>query len=206
MHTHTHTFTHVTHASHTTHRLNARGPVYLHHVLPLLSPLSKRIPSPFPTSCPKKLGVNERKEKLSLLVRSTYLRAHTHGYSYTHAYTQTDMYTYIRMFSNIYILIYVGIVNIGNKVHRRVHTDTLHKGPSTRRGRYLSKRGRCESCFASAPPPRGGGKKVLTQSGGYIPLVNYACDVCRVHLCRDCFHNKYDHSTLGKPAESVILM
>ena len=94
----------------------------------------------------------------------------------------------------------VGVVQIGCKTHTRMHVDKLRFGAANRRGRYLPERGRCVSCYVSAPIPDGGGRKIDS-----VPQVCYACDVCRVLLCRDCFHHGYDHSTRGVPAAYVTL-
>lgn len=86
-----------------------------------------------------------------------------------------------------------------------MHTDKLRTGPRTRKGRYLSKRGRCVSCYSLAPIPIDGGGKFYMGTGESIPQVCYACDVCRVHLCRQCFQDVYDHHTRGVPDEVVTL-
>ena len=95
------------------------------------------------------------------------------------------------------------IVTVGRRTHRRVHADELRSGTSARRGRYVSARGRCVQCFATAPVPSIG-RKLKLVDGKTIPHVHYACDVCRVHLCRTCF-TLYDHSRGGKPRESLTL-
>ena len=131
---------------------------------------------------------------------TTYRNECTHSciHAYIHACTTHH--------SSVLIHMHIGIVQVGKTKHQRTHTDNLRTGPSTRRGRYLSKRGRCVSCVAAAPLPSIGGRKTHTRDGKYIPTVCYACDVCRVHLCRHCFHNKYDHSARGKPLEKITLM
>ena len=51
-------------------------------------------------------------------------------------------------------------------------------------------------CVAEASK-RTKGHKFKFESGKTIPNVYYACDVCRVHLCRSCFA-LYDHRKGGK--------
>ena len=69
----------------------------------------------------------------------------------------------------------------------------------------MSKIGRCVECYDRAPVPVGGGRKKLLANGKCIPQTNYACDVCRVHLCRDCFHHVYDHRKGGRSFDIVTL-
>ena len=198
-HTHTHSHTH-------SHRL--RVPQQAPSVRFLHSPSHRswRIQQRWwwpRTSCPRGRDVNDLNEKLSVLVGT--LHVNTHAYMHNIC---TYMHEFIRTYtthSHSYHTQHTGIVQIGRKTHYRTHTDKLRTGPSVRRGRYLSKRGRCVSCVATAPLPAIGGRKTHTQEGKYIPTVCYACDVCRVHLCRRCFQ-EYDHSSRGKPMEHVILM
>ena len=121
------------------------------------------------------------------------------------AYTHTHIY--MCMTAHIHTLeciVYCILdVRIGSRTHNRVHTDTLRSGVSARRGKYISERGRCVQCVAQAPKPTMGRKFKLV-SGKSIPNVYYACDVCRVHLCRSCFA-LYNHRKGGKPCESVVL-
>ena len=119
---------------------------------------------------------------------------HTHNSTHTHtSRTSTHMRT-CHAFT---------AVQIRRRTHQRVHTDTLRSGVTVRRGRYISERGRCVNCLAHAPMPDTGRKSKLS-NGKWIPYVTYACDVCRVHLCRACFP-VYHHHKGGKPAESVTL-
>ena len=100
-----------------------------------------------------------------------------------------------------------GVVQVGNIMHRRKHTSELKTGPQTRRGRYIASRGRCVQCYADAPTtltPDTGCKRAMT-SGVSIPQVCYACDVCRVLLCRNCFQHRYDHRSRGMSVEYVTL-
>ena len=93
-------------------------------------------------------------------------------------------------------------------MHRRVHTAYLRTGPQTRRGRYVPLKGRCVSCYALAPPStHGSRRKIYMQDGSRIPQTTYACDVCRVLLCKQCFYdsNRYDHRTLGQVSDFVVL-
>ena len=96
---------------------------------------------------------------------------------------------------------FTGIVQISRKTHSRLHVDYLLFGVANRRDRFLSVRGQCVSCYTSAPMSDGGGRKTKG-----VPQVCYACDVCRVLLCRDCFHEKYDHYSRGLPQEHVTLV
>ena len=95
-------------------------------------------------------------------------------------------------------------VQVGRRTHSRVHTDELRSGPSSRRGTYVSATGRCVQCYATAPIPSKGRKTHLF-NGKTIPRVCYVCNVCRVHLCRHCFSNVYDHARGGKPYQTVTL-
>ena len=74
-----------------------------------------------------------------------------------------------------------------------------------RRRKYVTMRGRCVSCYVMAPASEGGGRKLTMTNGKLIPQAAFACDVCRVHLCRDCFFHVYDHHKCGKLYDSVIL-
>ena len=98
-------------------------------------------------------------------------------------------------------------VLINRRLHRRKPTDELRSGPQTRRGRYVAKKGRCVSCYALAPPSHGGGRKKTMCDGSKISQSTYACDVCRVLLCKRCFYDetRYDHRTLGHVYDSVVL-
>ena len=84
----------------------------------------------------------------------------------------------------------------------------LRTGTQTRRGRYLAARGRCVQCYADAPIPSADddGHKRTMSNGASIKQVCYACDVCRVLLCRKCFHHVYDHRSRGMPVETVTLI
>ena len=101
---------------------------------------------------------------------------------------------------------YAGIA-IGKVIHRRVQSKTLRSGPATRRGRAVPRRGRCVSCYALAPVPTTGTtkRKSKMQDGKSIPTVTYACDVCRVMLCSNCFWHVYDHRDGGKPCDMLIV-
>ena len=105
-------------------------------------------------------------------------------YKYTHSYN-------------------LGVIQVGSRVHKRVPTKVLHSGASSRRGAYVALRGRCVECFDRAPPVVG--HKTLMSDGRYIPCVTYACDVCRKHLCLDCFHRVYDHRKRGRSYDTVTL-
>ena len=97
-------------------------------------------------------------------------------------------------------------LQIGCTTHRRVLTSELRKGPSTRRGKPVPKRGRCVSCYARAPVPTTGSKrKKYMHNGDTIPVVSYACDVCRVVLCNTCFWHVYDHRCRGRPSGVLTL-
>ena len=100
----------------------------------------------------------------------------------------------------------IGVVQIGSRIHRRVPTTELRSGPSSRRGSYVSLRGRCVECYHRAPvPASGSGEKKQLSNGKSIPQTTYACDVCRKLLCRDCFHHVYDHRQRGRKYDTVIL-
>ena len=120
---------------------------------------------------------------------------------YVCAYVHMHICTYVHI---MYIVTYVhiGVVQVGRKIHSRLHVDFLRFGAANRRGRYLPERGRCVSCYASAPLSDKGSITIKVEG---VAQVCYACDVCRVLLCRDCFHNVYDHSTRGVPVEYVTL-
>ena len=62
------------------------------------------------------------------------------------------------------------IVTVGRRTHRRVHADELRSGTSARRGRYVSARGRCIHCLATAPVPSTG-RKLKLADGKTIPHV-----------------------------------
>ena len=117
---------------------------------------------------------------------------------YTVIHTHTTQHVYMYCYSPVYVN--AGIVQIGNKTHSRMHVDHLRFGAANRRGRFLPARGRCVSCYSSAPVTDDGSKVMKG-----VSQVCYACYVCRVLLCRECFHNVYDHSTRGVPAEYVTL-
>ena len=102
---------------------------------------------------------------------------------------------------------YTGVL-VNKKRHRHRPTVELCSGPQTRRGRYVPNKGRCVSCYAlESTLELGGGRKVLMCNGSRIPQSTYACDVCRVLLCRKCFYDdtRYDHRTLGNVYDSVVL-
>ena len=73
-------------------------------------------------------------------------------------------------------------------------------------GAYVALRDRCVKCYVRAPIPASvrGSKQFMTD-GKRIPCVFYACDVCRKHLCRDCFHHVYDHHKHGRSFDIVTL-
>ena len=97
-----------------------------------------------------------------------------------------------------------GVIQIGNRFHRRVPVAKLNCGPSARRGKHLAARARCVECYDRAPPPKTDiVRKKFMSDGKCIPQTTYACDVCRKHLCRDCFHHAYDHGKGGRRFESV---
>ena len=98
-----------------------------------------------------------------------------------------------------------GVIQVGSRVHCRVPTEKLRSGPSTRRGAYVALRARCVECYARAPAPVSGGPKMLLSNGKCIPAVMYACDVCRKHLCRDCFHHVYDHHKRARRYDTVTM-
>ena len=88
-------------------------------------------------------------------------------------------------------------MKVGGVIHRRVPTAALQSGPQSRRGRPVSLRGRCVCCYANAPQPMDGSRKKLTRDGSCIPQTSFACDVCRVLLCKSCFWNVHDHRQRG---------
>ena len=92
-------------------------------------------------------------------------------------------------------------MQIGGVIHRHVSSKSLQ----SRRGRRVALRSKCVSCYANAPTPEGGGRKLRTSTGVTIPHATYACDVCRVLLCKDCFWNVYDHRDRGKQCDFVVL-
>ena len=101
--------------------------------------------------------------------------------------------------------VHVGFI-LGNVLHRHRPTKELQTGPSTRRGRHVPLRGRCVSCYALAPvPTTGSRRKTKMQDGRSIPNVTYACDICRVLLCKNCFWNVYDHRQGGKPCDMIVV-
>ena len=106
----------------------------------------------------------------------------------------------------MYTCLHVGIM-LGNVLHRYLPTKKLQTGPSTRRGRRVPLRGRCVSCYALAPVPTTttSKRKTKMQDGRSIPNVTYACDACRVLLCKNCFWNVYDHRNGGKPCDMVVV-
>ena len=95
-------------------------------------------------------------------------------------------------------------LQIGCTTHRLVSTKELQKGHAAR-GRAVPLRGRCVQCFAYAPTPSSGGRKVKMCDGSYIPTTRFACAVCRVLLCNDCFWNVYDHRKRGVPVDTLTL-
>ena len=101
---------------------------------------------------------------------------------------------------------HTGSITVGRKVHSRVPTKTLQSGPGARRGRSVPLRSRCVCCYAHACVPVGGGRKMRMQDGSIIPNVTFACNICRVVLCKSCFDHVYDHRTGGKPQDCVTLM
>ena len=103
-----------------------------------------------------------------------------------------------------YVRIHTGL-QIGCRVHYRVPASSLNVGPSSRRGRHVAMRSRCASCYAQAPVPEGGGSKIKMSNGDNIPSVTYACNVCRVLLCQQCFWHVYDHRKCGLPSDSLHL-
>ena len=73
-----------------------------------------------------------------------------------------------------------GVIQFGNRIHRRVPTKELCSGPSTRRGAHVTLRGRCVECHDRAPMSASGrGRKEFMSDGKRIPCVFYDCDVCR---------------------------
>ena len=60
-------------------------------------------------------------------------------------------------------------------------------------------------CFAYAPVPIEGGRKIKMIDGTCIPQTRFACNVCRVLLCKSCFWNVYDHRKRGVPVDCVTL-
>ena len=86
-------------------------------------------------------------------------------------------------------------VVVGNSKHSLVHASTL--------GIWKLAQGRCVSCYALAPPEKGG--KTFMQDGSRITSTNFACDVCEVHLCNNCHHNVYPpHVRNGTKPRSII--
>lgn len=82
---------------------------------------------------------------------------------------------------------------------------SLNIGASSRRGRRVAERGRCSNCYSLAPTPVGGGRKTKMTNGDSIPNTVYACDVCRVLLCKQCFWHVYDHRKRGNPTDTLHL-
>ena len=93
---------------------------------------------------------------------------------------------------------------VGCTTHKLVRTSTLQTGHAGR-GRPVALRGRCVQCYAYAPVPSGGGRKTTMDDGKCIPKTRFACDVCRVLLCRSCFYNVYDHRQRGVPDDTITL-
>ena len=70
------------------------------------------------------------------------------------------------------------IIYVGGRQHALVHAGTL--------GLWKNPQGRCACCYAMAPPAKGG--KKYMQDGSLITRTNFACNVCKQHLCDDCHH------------------
>ena len=95
-------------------------------------------------------------------------------------------------------------LQVGCTTHKFVPAKTLQTGHAAR-GRAVPLRGRCVQCFAYAPVPIEGGRKLKMTDGTYIPTTRFACNVCRVVLCKSCFWNVYDHRKRGVPVDCVTL-
>ena len=147
-----------------------------------------------PDFVPRSRGRKSLKTKPVIRCLCQLLQSCMHPATLTHVHAPTYTFTHV----------HIGVIKVGKRTHSRVHTDVLRSGPSSRRGKYVSKTGRCVQCLVSAPVSETG-RKLKLSDGKCIPKVCYACNVCRVHLCRDCFCNVYDHSRGGKPFESVTL-
>ena len=93
-------------------------------------------------------------------------------------------------------------LQVGGVTHRYVRTKDLQ----SRRGRRVALRSHCTHCYANAPTPLTGGRKTKTSLGVRIPSTTYACDVCRILLCKSCFWNGYDHRSRGKVCDFVTLL
>ena len=89
-------------------------------------------------------------------------------------------------------------MQVGGVLHRHLPTKELQ----SRRGRRVALR---STCYANSPTPVTGGRKTKTAAGTSIPRTTYACDVCRVLLCKSCFWNGYDHRSRGKTCDFVTL-
>ena len=69
--------------------------------------------------------------------------------------------------------------------HCLVHCSTLNK--------WKTVQGFCVCCYSRAPPVKNSRyrSKKFMSDGTRIPSSNFACDVCEVRLCDDCFYNEY---------------
>ena len=92
-------------------------------------------------------------------------------------------------------------MQVGGVLHRYLPTKELQ----SRRGRRVALRSTCVNCYANSPTPVTGGRKTKTATGASIPRTTYACETCRVLLCKHCFWNSYDHRSRGKVCDFVTL-
>ena len=87
---------------------------------------------------------------------TAHLSTHTLDYPYTHPHYPPHTC--------------ISVVKVGRHTHSRVHTDELRSGPSSRRGKYVVKSGRCVQCLTIAPVPEKG-RKTKMSNRKYIPCV-----------------------------------
>lgn len=81
--------------------------------------------------------------------------------------------------------------------HCLVHASTLNK--------WKFAQGFCSCCYARAPPVKRPSRKRFMKDGTRIPQPSFACDVCEVRLCNDCFFNEYPpHINKGPKPRSII--
>ena len=101
-------------------------------------------------------------------------------------------------------------IMLSNVLHRHLPTKKLQTDPSTRRGRRVPLRGRRVSCYALDPIPTitVNKRKTKIQYVRSIPNAIYACDVCRVFLCKNCFLEcvqQYDHRKGGETCDMIVV-
>ena len=96
-------------------------------------------------------------------------------------------------------------VAIGTRLHKHVPSKTLQDARGG--ARKVALRGRCVSCYARAPMSlqTSSKRKTHMRNGDPIPRTSYACNVCRVLLCKTCHDNVYDHRCGGTPHHTLIV-